>query len=405
MTKSIEQPLGGPVLTRGTLVALALAGAGAAVVMVRLFAGLGAVSAMTDGYPWGIWKPLNVVTFTGIGAGALGLALVTYVAGRGRYHPLVRSAVLTGAIAYTLAGASVVVDLVRWWNLWALFVPPWWNLSSVLLEVALCVLAYCAVLWIEVLPALFERWVAGPPSALQRVSARVLPRLRALFPFILAAAIVLPLMHQSSLGSLFIVAGTKLHPLWHSGWLPALFLLSCLAMGFGAVIVIDTLTHLVWRRARDPRLLSSLGLVMAALLLSFVALRLGDLAWSGALRVRGWQGVLFLAELVLFAYPGLRLLGRSYRENKGLLFWAAQLALAAGALYRFDVYLVAFDPGAGWSYFPSAGELLFSAGLAGIGVAAYTVIVKRFPILSGVAPRPELAPIRGAAREASRRAG
>jgi Ni/Fe-hydrogenase subunit HybB-like protein len=384
-------PVGGLLLTRSTKLALALAVAAAVLVSVRLFTGLGPVTALNDGFAWGLWKPLNVVTFTGVGAGALGLALVAHIANGGRHHPLVRSAVLTGAITYTLAGISVLVDLGRWWSVWELAVPTRWNVRSVLLEVALCVIAYCAVLWLEVLPAVLERW-RGAPGARGRLAARALPRMRRMFPFLLALAIVLPFMHQSSLGALFLVAPTKLHPLWYTGWLPALFLLSCLSMGFGAVIVVDTLTHLAWPRRRDVRLCSSLALVMSGLSFAFVALRLGDLAASGALRnVTGWRGVLFLVEIGLFVYPAVRVLRRRYRENAGLLFWAAQLAVAAGALYRFDVYLGAFTPGMGWSYFPSLGEILFSAGLAAAGVALYVVAVKRLPILNGAPVEPKFA--------------
>lgn len=396
MAQLSATPVGGPLLTRGTKLALSLAAAASALASVRLFTGLGPITALNDGFSWGLWKPLNVVTFTGVGAGALGLALVAHVANRGRHHPLVRSAVLTGAIAYTLAGISVLVDLGRWWSVWGLVVPTRWNVRSVLLEVALCVIAYCAVLWLEVLPALLERW-RDAPGARGRLAARALPRLRRMFPFLLALAIVLPFMHQSSLGALFLFAPTKLHPLWYTGWLPALFLLSCLSMGFGAVIVVDTLTHLAWGRRRDVRLCSSLALVMAGLSFAFVALRVGDLATSGALRhVTGWRGVLFLVEMGLFTYPAVRVLRRSYRENAGLLFWAAQLAVAGGALYRFDVYLGAFTPGMGWSYFPSLAEIVFSLGLAAAGVALYAVAVKRLPILSGVAEPAE--PRREAAR-------
>ncbi|WP_242339866.1 MULTISPECIES: NrfD/PsrC family molybdoenzyme membrane anchor subunit [unclassified Anaeromyxobacter] len=392
MAHASVAPVAGPLLTRGTKLALALAAAASVLVSIRLFAGLGSITALNDGFAWGLWKPLNVVTFTGVGAGALGLALVAHVANRGRHHPLVRSAVLTGAITYTLAGLSVLVDLGRWWSVWGLAVPTRWNVRSVLLEVALCVVAYCAVLWLEVLPVLLERW-RDAPGARGRLAARVLPRLQRMFPFLLALAIVLPFMHQSSLGALFLFAPTKLHPLWYTGWLPALFLLSCLSMGFGAVIVIDTLSHLAWRRTRDVRLCGSLALVMAALSFAFVALRVGDLAASGALRhVTGWRGVLFLVELGLFTYPAVRVLRRSYREDPGLLFWAAQLAVAAGAMYRFDVYLGAFTPGMGWSYFPSLAEIVFSVGLAAAGVALYVVLVKRLPILSGVARAAERRP-------------
>ncbi len=397
MNHTIERPLGGPILTRGGLAALVLAGAAMAFVAVRLLAGLGPVSAMSDGYAWGIWKPLNVVTFTGIGAGALGLALVTYVANRGRYHPLVRSAVLVGAITYTLAGFSVIVDLGRWWNVWALFVPPWWNLDSVLLEVALCVMAYCAVLWLEVFPAVLERWAAGL-GRLATVAARLRPWVRRGFPFVVALAIVLPFMHQSSLGSLFLVTPTKLHPLWHTGWLPALFLLSCLSMGAGAVIVVDTLTHLAWKRERDLSLDSTLALVMAGFSLAFVALRAADVLAAGELgELHGPKGLLFIVEMVLFLYPALRILGPSYRRDPGYVFWASLLALAGGALYRFDTYLAAFDPGPGFAYFPSMGELLFSAGLAALGLAIYVAAVKRLPILAGVRERAPVAPRRARA--------
>jgi len=391
MNHAIERPLGGPILTRSVFAVLVLAGLAMAFVAVRLFTGLGWVSAMSDAYAWGIWKPLNVVTFTGVGAGALGLALVTYVANRGRYHSLVRSAVLVGAITYTLAGFSVIVDLGRWWKVWALFVPPWWNLDSVLLEVALCVMAYCAVLWIEVFPAVLERWAAGRGS-LSNLAARIRPWVRRGFPFVVALAIVLPFMHQSSLGSLFLVTPTKLHPLWHTAWLPALFLLSCLSMGAAAVIVVDTVTHLAWRRERDLSLDSTLALVMAGCSLAFVALRLGDVLAAGELPwVHGPKGLLFVVEMALFLYPALRVLGPSYRRNPGYLFWAAQLSLAAGGLYRFDTYLAAFDPGRNAGYFPSVGELLFSAGLAAIGLAVYVAAVKRLPILAGV---PATAPVR-----------
>jgi Ni/Fe-hydrogenase subunit HybB-like protein len=139
---------------------------------------------------------------------------------------------------------------------------------------------------------------------------------------------------------------------------------------------------------------------MAALCLAFVALRVAEIAWSGELHlVAGWHGVVFLAEIALFTYPAVRLLQPSYRRNPGLLFWAAQLVVAAGALYRFDTYLVNFDPGGGWSYFPSLGEIVFSMGLLAIGVAIYTVAVKRLPILTTV-ERARSVPVRPAARAA-----
>ncbi len=391
MNHGIEHPLGGPILTPIGKIGLGLAAAAMAFVAVRVLVGLGPVTALSDGYAWGLWKPLNVVTFTGVGAGALGLALVTYVANRGRYHSLVRSAVLVGAITYTLAGFSVIVDLGRWWAVWRLFLPRYWNLDSVLLEVALCVMAYCVVLWIEVFPAVLERWSAGA-GRLSDLAAWLRPWIVRGFPFVISLAVVLPFMHQSSLGSLFLAVATKLHPLWHTPWLPALFLLSCLAMGVGAVIAVDTITHLAWNRERDTSLDASLALAMAGFSFAFAALRAFDVAWAGELAyVHGPKGLLFVVELALLLYPAIRVLQPSYRRNPGYVFWAALLTLAGGALYRFDTYLAAFDPGRGFGYFPSVGELLFSLGLAAIGAGIYVVAVKRLPILTGLdarAPEP-----------------
>lgn len=387
-------PLGGRILTPAFRVLLLLVASFGIIVSVRLFFGLGAVSAQSDGYAWGIWKPLNVVTFTGIAAGAYFVGLLTYVFHRGEFHPLVRSAVLVGAMGYTLAGTSVLVDLGRWWNLWVVFWPPVWNLNSVLLEVAVCVMAYTLVLWVEVLPPVLERLERSPNPVYARVAARALPVLRRILPFVISLAILLPTMHQSSLGYLYGITVTKTHPFWHSYWLSALFLISCLTMGLGAVIVVENLMGMVYGKRVDQPLLARLGGVGAWLVTGYLALRLGDLAWRfrapevlARYREMGspaFYGALFLLELALFAAPLVILARRRLRADRGRLFLAGFLLLAGGALYRFDTYLTAYQPAPGWVYFPSLTELLMSAGLGAAGVAVYLLFVKRFPILSGV---------------------
>ena len=150
------RPIGGAILDRAMITLLALFGVAEAVITYRFIAGIGAVSNMNDGYAWGIWEPVNVVVFTGIGAGAYSVGLLCYLLNRGHYHPLVRPAVLLAAIAYSLGGASIIIALGRPWNMYWLALPPMWNLSSVLLEVAVCVIAYVCVLWIEMLPAVLD---------------------------------------------------------------------------------------------------------------------------------------------------------------------------------------------------------------------------------------------------------
>jgi Ni/Fe-hydrogenase subunit HybB-like protein len=386
-------PVGGRVVTPLFLVLLGVAAVAGVLVVWRLFAGVGAITALTDAYSWGIWKPINVVTFTGIGAGAYAVGLLTYVLNKGKYHPLVRPAVLVGAIGYSLGGASVMIDLGRWWNSVFLFFPPWYNFSSILLEVALCVLSYVGVLWVEVTPALLERWAGDGSPRLRRFAAAAIPKMQAALPFIIALAMLLPTMHQSSLGSLYLMAPTKEHPLWYTGWLPFLFLVSCLTMGFGSVTAVDIIAGkaLPGRYRTHLDLLGGIARVAGWTSLFYVAFRLGDLAWSGrivhAFRLTR-QMPFFWMEIALFAVSGLMFLSPRVRASRGRLFQAGFLALLAGAAYRVDTYLVAYDGGRGATYFPSLGEILVTTGLAALGVAAFLFISKKLPILAVEEHRP-----------------
>jgi len=69
------------------------------------------------------------------------------------------------------------------------------------------------------------------------------------------------------------------------------------------------------------------------------------------------------------------------RRNPGMVFAAAVLGLLAGGLYRFDTYLVAWDPGPTWHYFPSIPETMVTIGFIALEMAAYVLVVKLFPIL------------------------
>ncbi len=376
--------IGGKLLDPLMKLLLAVFGVSVLVMAYRFLAGVGPVSNMTDGYAWGIWEPVNVVVFTGIGAGAYAVGLLCYVLNEGEYHPLVRPAVLLGAIAYSLGGSSIVIALGRYWNAYWLPAFPIWNLGSVLLEVAVCVISYVCVLWIEVLPAVLEgaarssspRW-----SALGRTWG---PKLSQAMPYLIAAALVLPTMHQSSLGGLMMIAGWKVHPLWHSALMPTLGLVSCLSMGYGAVVVLTNILNLTWKAKVDQRLFARMSKVNGGLLLAFAALRLGDIAVHGKLRylaVPDFHLFFFLLEMALFIAPAVLFLTPRVQQNRGRLFGAALLSIAAGALWRVDTYLTAYNPGDGWQYMPSLGEITVTVGMAAIGMAVFILVSRLFPVV------------------------
>ncbi len=372
-------PLGGKLMTPGFMLLLGLSGLGVAAMLYRFVAGLGVTTAMNDGYPWGLWIAFDVVTGTAMGAGGYAMALLIYVLNKGQYHPLVRPAMVTTALGYTIAAVSIVVDVGRYWNLWRMPVAyDSWNFNSALLEVALCVMAYMVVAWLEVGDAVLEHW--GQTSGAARSGHGVL---RKALPFVVALGVLLPTMHQSSLGTIFVLS-SKLHPLWHTGFLPLLFLISCLAMGYGGVVLESSLSSRAFSRPKETELLARISKVMAYIVFGYLALRLGDVTLRGA-----WSTAtprllaLFAVENLLFLVPAVLLMSEATRRNPGALFAAAAMLLGGGALYRFDVYLVAFDPGRTWSYFPSVVEILVSVGLVAIELAAYVFIVKKFPILTG----------------------
>ena len=121
----------------------------AAILLVRFVFGLGSVTAMNDGYPWGIWIVVDVMIGSAFACGGFSVALLVYIFNKGEYHPLVRPALLASLFGYTLAGVSIFFDLGRWWNFWHIFWPKYAQVNSVMFEVAWCVTMYTTVLGLE----------------------------------------------------------------------------------------------------------------------------------------------------------------------------------------------------------------------------------------------------------------
>lgn len=343
----------------------------------RFMYGLGAVTNLNDGYPWGIWVVYDVVVGTGLACGGYALALIVYIANKGKYHPLVRPALLASLFGYTLGGISAFIDMGRYWNFYNMFLPSQMNLNSVMLEVGLCVTAYCIVLFLEFAPTLLERFkMYGLKEKLDKL----------LFVFI-AIGVLLPTMHQSSLGSLLIAMGYKVDILWQSSYLMPLFaILTAMTMGFSIVIFEASMVTVGFKRHSETHLLKGLGKVIQTLLAVFLILRFGDLimrdAFSSAF-TGSFKANMFLIETILFIVP-LVVLSSSKHKNKGSsLFIAAFSMLCAGALYRFNAFLIGWTPNATDSviYFPSSQELLVSIGIIAMEILGYILLVKLLPVL------------------------
>jgi Ni/Fe-hydrogenase subunit HybB-like protein len=254
-------PVGGELWTRGFRILVAIAALGGVMALWRFGAGLAAVSNLNDGYPWGIWIAFDVVTGTALGCGGYAVALLVYILNKGEYHPLVRPAMLTSLLGYALAVLAVTIDLGRPWELWKVPVYFWRWSHSPQLEVALCVATYVAVLLVELSPAAFEKWKASPDAGLRSFAEKGMALVNRAMVFILAFGLLLPTMHQSSLGTMMLLPGPRLHPLWFTPWLPFLFLVNCVLMGFGVVVLESHVSASAFGRRRETAMLASLGQV------------------------------------------------------------------------------------------------------------------------------------------------
>jgi len=349
-------PVGGKLVTPTTIALAVMMFAALGVLAYRFVYGLGAATNMNQGYPWGLWIAYDVVSGSALAGGGFATALLVYIMNRGEYHPLIRPALLAADLGYVQAGASVMFDLGRWWDFWHIISPSYVNPSSVLFEVALCIMAYLVVMWIEFMPVVMERlgW-ENPRKKLNRI----------LFIFV-GLGVLLPFMHQSSLGTLLVVLGPQVHPLYQSNLLPVMFLTSTIGMGYAAVTIEGAISSTGLRRPFEKEILGKLMQIGRILMGVYLVVRFADVAYRGALSYAftpSMPMMTFWLENFLFSVPIWLLASQENRNKAKLIFIAAFAMAAAGLIYRLSAFLVAYETGAGWHYFPSLGEMTVTFGL------------------------------------------
>ncbi len=371
------KPLGGEIWTKPFKVLLLIAALAGVFIIRRFIFGLGAVTNLNDGYPWGMWIVYDVVTGTAIACGGYAMAILVYIFNRGKYHPMVRSALLASLFGYTLAGASILLDVGRYWQLHNVFMPGYYNPNSVMFEVASCIALYVLVMWVEFSPAFAE----------QKKKEKVHNFLNKIMFIFLGLGVLLPTMHQSSLGSLLIVAGEKLSPLFQTMWIPLLFLLTAVLMGYSMVILESILSSVGFKRPVETTMLGRLSRLIPFLLIIFLLIRFADIIIRGQIGLIfrfNLAGIMFIIETILFMIPMVILFSEKNRGRSQMLFISAVLMILAGALYRFDAFIVVFNPGHGYHYFPAFQEIMITLGIIAVEIMGYLIFVKRLPVLPEV---------------------
>lgn len=378
------KPLGGKILTPPVIVLLIGAAIGVYFLIVRYMFGIGAVSNLSNYMPWGIWKVINVIVGAALVCGGYACAFTVYLFNQGRYHRYVRPALLLSLLGYSFAGFSLFYDVGRYWGLFNFLIPKYWQGNSVLFEVGLCVMTYIGVLTLEIAPAIIEKF-SDVGGRLRVVLDKLYAFLDRFLFLIISFGILLPTMHQSGLGGLAVVMGQKISPLWQSPLVSLHHLISCIAMGYGCVIVTEMLVSDDYKKQEHMAILSQLAKVMFMFIFVFLVLRMSEVLRSGAITL-AFRGDLaafsFWCEMILLAF-GLWFVRNGYVRTKARnIFLASVLMMTAGSLYRINVYIIGFQPVPGVTYFPSVPELAISLGMICLQLVFFIIIIKTFPIIA-----------------------
>jgi octaheme c-type cytochrome (tetrathionate reductase family) len=392
----VAAPVEEKFLTPGVMVMLSLMAMGFAFVVARFVFGIGTVSNLNNQNPWGIWIGIDVASGVALAAGGFTTGAIAYVFNRDQYHAVIRPALLTAMLGYTFVVLGLMVDIGRYWNITSPIYN--WNGNSVLFEVAMCVMIYLHVLYIEFIPIVVERFkgrvnlpgiLAGLNKLIEKIldlADRILSKI--MFIFIIAG-IVLSCLHQSSLGSLMLIAPSKIHPLWYTPILPLLFLLSAFAAGYPMVTFESIVVSKSFNRQPEMEVLSPLAKYMPVLMGLYLAVKLGDMIVRGTysyLLDGTYQTNAFIVE-VLFGVilPFTMLLFRRVRHSAGWLFFASTLFVLGILMNRVNVFVVAYTPPYLLkNYFPALGEIFITVGLVATLMFMYRVFVFIFPVLGAV---------------------
>ncbi|MGA2182591.1 MAG: NrfD/PsrC family molybdoenzyme membrane anchor subunit [Bryobacteraceae bacterium] len=345
--------------------------AGAYATYLRITSGLGGVTNLSDRFPWGIWVGFDVLCGVGLAAGGFTLVAAVHIFNLERYKPIVRPAVLTAFLGYILVVLALLFDLGRPWNIWHPLIM--WNPRSVMFEVAWCVTLYSMVLALEFVPAVLERlrW------------KRTLASLRLISVPLVIGGVILSTLHQSSLGSLFLIVPRKLYPLWYSPMLPVMFFVSAVCAGLAMTIFESWHSSRSFGRQLEMPLLNGMARLLAVLMAVFLTIRFLDLLHRDALRLlleNRTETWLFALECALMAIPTVLLFSRRVRHNPTALYFMALLVLFGFIANRLNVSITGMEAASGMHYMPRWTEVAITLAICALGFAVFRWAVLNLPV-------------------------
>lgn len=361
-----------PRITFWKLVFLALMAAGLYATIVRFTRGLGSSTNLSDEFPWGLWIGFDVLCGVMLAAGGFTLTAAVHIFNIKRLRPIVRPTVLTAFLGYVLVCVALMFDLGRPYRIWHPLVMR--NPHSVMFEVAWCVMLYTTVLALEFSPIVLERFNLQKPLKIIR---------GVLIPLVICG-VILSTLHQSSLGTLYLIMPEKLHPFWYSPLLPVFFFISAVAVGLAMTIFESSMSSKYFGRELELPVLRELGRVLTVVLAVFAILRFEDLLHRGALRLTlkpGYEMSLFWLEVSLGLILPLILLSlRRVRQSAGGLYLTSVLVVLGFITNRLNVSITGLESSAGRHYLPKWTELAVTGAIIAAGFTLFGLAVKYLPI-------------------------
>jgi len=350
--------------------------AGAVVTVLRYWKGLGYVTNLSDKFPWGLWIGFDVLCGVALAAGGFTITAAVYVFNLKRFRPIVRPTVLTAFLGYILVAVGLMYDLGKPWNIWHPIIM--WNPRSPMFEVGWCVMLYLTVLALEFSGVVFEKLGWKKAIAVQHAAT---------VPLVIAGAIISTL-HQSSLGTFYLITPGKLHPLWYTPLLPWLFYFSAIAGGLAMMIVESRLSSRALGRGLEMPLLRSIGKALLVALAFYATVRLADMARLGVLGeifTGSREARFFQLEMAIGVFVPMALLALpAVRRNTERLYGAALLVVVGLVVNRLNVSLTGFEGTQGGHYVPTIAEAVISLMLVGVGVTVFTLAVRYLPIMEKI---------------------
>ncbi|MGI2336254.1 MAG: NrfD/PsrC family molybdoenzyme membrane anchor subunit [Dehalogenimonas sp.] len=350
-----------------------LLGLGAIGVLVaKLVFGLGAITNLSDNWPWGLWVAFDIGVYIASAAGGFVLAALVYIFRIETFRPLVKPAIMIAALCYTIGAIGIAVDLGRT----PLIVHPlWmWQHNSIMFEVGWCVMMYLTVLYLEFSPNIFER--IGFKSAAKVQHFLAIP--------LVSFGIILSFLHQSSLGALFLITPDQ-HPLWHQHMMGYLFVISAMALGLAVLTFFGLIIAKSWKLTTRLDVFAKLMPIAAGILVVWLGVRFYDLIQGGNLSAFAMDefGALFIAEIGLGAVIPIILIAiKKVRESRAGLMWSSGLIILGIMLNRISTLVISHAPARVGEYFPTVWEFLFTLGLVAGAMYVFRLGAKYLPLLS-----------------------